>query len=137
MKDLLKFKDVKYDEVVDKYGCVINLDLAKYLIYLTYCGNRNWEVQDWVEKCQKSLEQIDEGGCEFSLRNPETGRFSLGGPGGYSGYIFTEFNKYCEEYFPEDNIENYIGEEETINECPKVVVVIEDKPRIFIITESD
>ena len=52
-----KFKEVKYDDVVDKYGYVVNLDLAKYLIYLTYYDNKDSYVQDWVSKCQSSLEQ--------------------------------------------------------------------------------
>lgn len=131
-----KFRRVKYDDVVDKYGYVISLDLAKYLIYLTYCNNKDSYVQDWVNKCQESLEQFDDG--EFSLRNPETGRTSLGGPGGYSGYMFQEFSKYCEDEFPEDNQKLWgIGSEEIVNDCPKVFVIIENKPRLFIIRETD
>lgn len=131
-----KFREVKYEDVVDECGYVIDLDLAKYLIYLTYYDNKNSYVQDWVKECQKSLKQFEKG--EFSLWNSETESFSLGGPGGYSGYMFQEFNKYCEDEFPENNHDLWgIGCEETVNEYPKVFVIIENKPRLFIIRETD
>ena len=131
-----KFKEVKYDDVVDKYGYVVNLDLAKYLIYLIYCNDKDSYIQNWVNKCQNSLEQVDE--CEFYLRDPNTNLLSIGGPGGYSGYMFQEFNKYCEDEFPEDEPEHWgIGMEEEINSYPLVFVIIENKPRLFILRETD
>ena len=52
--------------------------------------------------------------------------------------MFQEFSKYCEDEFPEDNQDNWeIGSEETVNDCPKVFVIIENKPRLFIIRETD
>lgn len=135
------YNDVKYDEVIDKYGEVNDLGFAKHLIALMWDNpqakhkNPFTCTDEFLERCENELAYIGGG---FTLKSGEVRdgveTYSLGGPGGWSGLIFTDMELYAKS-----NTENYGVEdtEDVLNTNPTVHAYLDGKLRTFLVTELD
>ena len=128
-----KYRDVKWDDLVNDYGCVKDLDFAKYLIKLMW-DKRKYHVaygpshQEFLDRVQNELFQYEED--EFTFYNDDSVNLD-GSPGGYSGIIFQEFSQEAAE------LSDGYGFEDIMNDADKVICVVENQPRLFIVHEMD
>lgn len=128
------FRDAKWTDLVNKFGCVKDLEFAKYLIKLMWGDNtqHRWDPghSEFMRRVENELFQYNED--EFTFYDKERDRVDFtGSPGGYSGIIFREFSTVAS-----DLADGY-GFEDIMNTADKVICVVEDKPRIFVVHEMD
>lgn len=129
-----KYYNVKAEDVLDKYGNVKDVEFAKYLINIMWNTTSNMvrysNLEDYLKKVNDRLEAVGGG---FSIRNEDTGYYSLGGPGGYSGLWFQTLDEYIKEQ--EEYDYDYI--EEMVNNEEKAIVYLDGKITVFIGHETD
>ena len=134
MKD---FYEINYSDVIDEFGYVTDLDLAKHLIKTMYStveaylemGN---DYQAFMKKVEDELVEFD-GGFTFCTGE---GRYSFGGPGGWSGLMFQVIEKYEEEMQELASGENDWIEDE-VNGQQIVFGYLAGKLRCFVVREMD
>ena len=137
--DNYQFIDVRKEDVLDSYGCVNSLDFAKYLIHLMWDNHyTKWNfanLDGFLKKVDEELTEFDGG---FTFIDPVTERYSLGGPGGWSGIIFREASADFQEWVLDQDPDNRdLFYEENLNENPKVVVALDHKLVTFLVHELD
>lgn len=134
-----KYYNVKAEDVLDKYGCVKDVEFAKYLIHLMWDNHQTkWNfsnVDEFLKKVDEKLTEFDGG---FTFIDPVTERYSLGGPGGWSGIIFREASADFKEWVLDQDPDNRdLFYESTLNENPKVVVALGNQLVTFLVKELD
>ncbi len=131
------FYEIKYSDAIDEFGYVTDLDLAKHLIKTMYStvdahlkmGNT---YQGFMKKVEDELVEFDGG---FTFRTGE-GRYSFGGPEGWSGLMFQVIEKYEEELKELADGENDWIEDE-VNGQKTVFGYLDGKLRCFVVREMD
>lgn len=119
------------DTQIDKYGYVVDLELAKDILIEYYSSGRfeYWDKRE--ELCDKIRNNLIkyEGGYSFK---DETGIY-FGGPDGMSGYIICELQGWLKE----NKTPSVDGIVRDLNNEEKVFFKINGELKCFILHESD
>mgnify|MGYP000505539484 CR=1 FL=1 len=116
---------------IDKYGYVVDLELAKDILieYFSSGQFKYWnELEGLRNKIRNNLIKY-EGGYSFK---GETGIY-FGGPDGMSGYIIRELN----DWLKNNNPPSVDGKVRDLNNEEKVFFEIDGELKCFILHESD
>lgn len=116
---------------IDKYGYVVDLELAKDIL-IEYFSSGRFEYWDKREElCDKIRNNLIDYEGSYSFRD-ENGTY-FGGPDGMIGYTICEIQTWLIEHNPPsvDGIARDINNEE------KVFFEINSKLKLFILRESD
>lgn len=118
---------------VDEYGWVCDLELAKKIIIAHFSTIRYYcesvygdkTIDDWLHRVENNLQDFN---GSFSILR-DNGRYFLGGPDGWSGFIICTLDAWLKELGDVDCSE--------VNEDILSVVEVDGKPVVFVLHESD
>lgn len=120
-------------ELIDEYGLVIDLELAKKIL-IEYFSTGVYEYDDndeLIHKIKSDLIQVEE--IDYTFRDEE-GYTHFGGPDGDSGFWIQELNGWMEENKGCCSIDGIMSD---INNERKVFYEVNGDLKCFILHESD
>lgn len=116
---------------IDKYGYVVDLELAKDILIEYYSSGIYQYCNELEELRNKIRNNLIEHEGGYSFRDKDSIYF--GGPEGMSGYVICELQCWLKEQYPP----SIYGMVRDLNNEDKVFLEVDGELKCFILHESD